>query len=496
MTVRSSNPVLVVGPILLFRGEQAGRWRVSALFVLAGEAEPFDLEVEGIGLPVPPRHLTTSHNFHIWRFDFAVPLADKGQRLAYRFVDQGDGPDGSQWGFSVPGRTERPRLAYVSGGGADDEDRLGFVEPGNRLERWRNLAETLPERPAHILLLGGGQVEVDGVWQASPTLAAWATHTPDLRQTMPFTRVMADQTMDYYFKLYCRTFSQPEIAAVLAEIPAVMMWDDRDIFSGWGSLEATDQSCQVVRGLQAVAKRHFSMFQLGTMLREPAESVWGARQGTFSQGLRYEDLGILALDLRSDRNPTRVLSEATWAELPVWLRRFAGCRNLLVMSGAPLIFPEPGGVDRILSRCGIGSLLNSNPDDRWSSPGHVEEAERLLRVISDFGLTNRCRITFLSGKEGLGAAGTVRDRKGIWQMVAGEMVQPPPSGWRTRVLEWLSGASETLPNGLTVDLRSFAETGHRLLRSRSWLELEFDHRSRVQARWHTDRSPTSVRVAT
>ena len=46
----------LVGPILHFRGVQGDRWRVSALFVLNGAAEPPDMAVDGVMLPVPPRH--------------------------------------------------------------------------------------------------------------------------------------------------------------------------------------------------------------------------------------------------------------------------------------------------------------------------------------------------------------------------------------------------------------------------------------------------------
>ena len=49
----------VIGPILHFRGVQGERWRVSALFVLNGAAEPPDMKADGVMLPIPPRHVAT-----------------------------------------------------------------------------------------------------------------------------------------------------------------------------------------------------------------------------------------------------------------------------------------------------------------------------------------------------------------------------------------------------------------------------------------------------
>src|SRR3954467_2328102 len=98
----------VIGPILHFRGVQGERWRVSALFVLNGAAEPPDMAVDGVMLPVPPRHVATRGTRHVWRWEFAVPRAAEDTRAAYGFRD------GERWYMTVPSRSALPRIAYTA----------------------------------------------------------------------------------------------------------------------------------------------------------------------------------------------------------------------------------------------------------------------------------------------------------------------------------------------------------------------------------------------
>ena len=109
MAPRRAEPSILLGPILYFRGEQRDRWWLSALFVLDGEVEPDDLRVDGVTLPVPPRHLTVWRRRHVWRFDFAVPRGMRDTDVTYGF------PDGPRWNVVIPGRHSFPRIAILYG---------------------------------------------------------------------------------------------------------------------------------------------------------------------------------------------------------------------------------------------------------------------------------------------------------------------------------------------------------------------------------------------
>ena len=49
---------------------------------------------------------------------------------------------------------------------------------------------------------------------------------------------------------------------MLATIPSIMMWDDHDIFDGWGSYPEDLQTCDVYPEIYKAAVRHFRLFQL------------------------------------------------------------------------------------------------------------------------------------------------------------------------------------------------------------------------------------------
>ncbi len=47
---------------------------------------------------------------------------------------------------------------------------------------------------------------------------------------------MREAAEDHCFQGYLTLYARPEIAHLAARVPSVMMWDDHDIFDGWGSL--------------------------------------------------------------------------------------------------------------------------------------------------------------------------------------------------------------------------------------------------------------------
>lgn len=52
----------------------------------------------------------------------------------------------------------------------------------------------------------------------------------------------------YYFSHYVKHWSEPMFSDALATIPQIMIWDDHDIFDGWGSYPAVLQQCPVFQG--------------------------------------------------------------------------------------------------------------------------------------------------------------------------------------------------------------------------------------------------------
>ncbi|WP_051341483.1 alkaline phosphatase family protein [Azospirillum halopraeferens] len=475
------EPKVILGPVLYFRGEQGDRWRLSALFVLEGEAEPDDLTVESVSLPVPPRHLASWRGRHLWRFDFAVPRAAGDEAVAYGFAE------GERWRVIVPGLESPLRVAFTSCNGAEDPatlDRHGTA----RNALWADLLERHGSGPFHLLIQGGDQLYADRVWHDRPALAEWRRRPPT-RLAEPFSAAMAEQAMDHYFDLYLDTWGQPEVAAALARIPSVMMWDDHDIYDGWGSLPTEELAAPVARGVFMVARRCFALFQLGAAPEALPDCVWGQETGAFTQGFVVGDVGILAPDLRSERTPDRVMAPRSRKALPGWLDRFAACRHLLLVSSVPLLFTDTGGVERLLAALPGRHRYADDLRDQWRSPAHAAEWRRLLETLTAFSLRTGCRITAVSGEIHLGALAVLSGPVEIHQLIASGIVHPPPSRLYAAALDRLARRRERPVAGFTLEMPPFAETGRRLIRARNWLALAFESRGGLRAQWHTEESP-------
>ncbi len=483
MARNRGEPTIILGPILYFRGEQGDRWWLSALFVLEGEAEPDDLRVDGVTLPVPPRHLLLWRRRHVWRFDFAVPRGTRDADVAYGF------PDGPSWTVTVPGRRALPRLAYVSCNGVEDESRLARL-PAPRNALWMDLLARHESEPFHLLLQGGDQLYADGLWRDCPLLAAWKRRTDRGRFGQTFTPAMAEEAMAFYFDLYLRVWGQPEVAAVLARLPSVMMWDDHDIFDGWGSHSEEEMHSQVWRGAFMAARRHFSLFQIGALAEALPECVWGAPRATFTQGFRLGEVGLLALDMRSERTPRRVLSERSWSLLPDWLERFNGCRHLVLMSSVPLLFPDTSGLERAVERLPGRIGIEDDLRDQWRSHAHADEWRRLIELLAAFSRRTGCRITAVSGEIHAGGRGLLRGGGvEMWQLIASGIVHPPPHPLTAAGLEWLARRKETPFDGYSFEMPPFPESGQRIIRQRNWLSLVFDGKGQLHARWTAEGTP-------
>jgi len=479
----------MVGPILFFRGQRETQWEVSALVVTDGKVTPADLAFEGVAPAVSPRHLSSWRNHHVWRYDFALPQAERDRFVVYGF------PGAPGWTIAVPGRASALRLAFAANNGAGDEAALAHWS-GGRNGCWHSLAEQHRRQPFHLLILGGNQVYADGLWESCPAIAHLATLSQAQRLERPFSRAMAEQASEFFFRLYEYTWSQSETAAVLASVPSIMLWDDRDIVAGWGSHDDAVQQSPVFRGIGQIARRACGLFQLGTTAVDPDESQWGAVVNTVTQGFVVGETGILALDLRSERTATRVLSDASWSALPHWLERFHGCRHLLLVAGVPVLFPDFGWIERIARHLPILSQFQDQFRDHWRSPAHLAEWRHLIRLLHEFSVRRRCRVTLLSGKMNLGGQAVLRGSGEIWQLMAPGIVHPPLSGFAATCLERLADVpTETVADALALSFPPFPETSRRFIHSRGWVELGFDRHRHLKVCWHAEEAPNHYHAA-
>ncbi|HYC02869.1 MAG TPA: alkaline phosphatase D family protein [Azospirillaceae bacterium] len=487
---RRRPPTLRLGPILYARGVQGDRWRVSACILVEGEEEPPDMVADGVRLDVPPRFLQewpatpARPRLSWWRYDFAVPRGAQDVRVGYGLKDEAE-----RWYFQVPGTALRPRIAFVSCGGCENEAEI--AEKGlSRNARWAHLLGRHRAEPFHLMLMGGDQVYADGLWRI-PWLKRWKELPPARQAEETPPPELAAELDDHFLDTYRHGFGQAETAAMLASAPIVAMWDDHDIIDGWGSHPDRVQDSATFATLYEAARKAFRLFQLAAA-DEPPETVWGP-PGTHTQGLIVNGVGILAPDLRAERRSDRVLSAESWAQMAEWLVRFHGCRHLLLMSSVPVVMPAFGLTERLVNWWPGEQAIEDDLRDQWRSIYHQEEWRDLVRHLAVFARAARCRVTVLSGEIHMGGVGVIRGRDfEMWQLISSGIVHPAPHGFAVDLLERAMRGREELFDGMSLEMPPHPATGKTLIRSRNWLSLVLEEDGTMRADWWPETGPAPL----
>ncbi|MFQ5677475.1 MAG: alkaline phosphatase D family protein, partial [bacterium] len=472
---------IAMGPILGFRGLQDGQWHVCALIVTTGDETP---SLSSGGASTAAKLLHTFAGKKVWRFDWAVNQTEKEQPVDYSIDD-------STWKFVVPPAQDdaRLRIAYASCNGFMHGKDAKKVEDKNRL--WKVMAEQHHDRPYHLLLMGGDQVYADPMWEAVPTLKKWADRSGKGRWKAKFTKDMSRQLERFYMNLYCSRWSQPEQARMFARIPSLMMWDDHDIFDGWGSYPKAWQESPVYQGIFAQGSKYFSLLQLQARPDDLPDGVFKKQLG-FSYGYQVGDVAILALDTRCERTQKIIMGPEAWDKVYAWLDGLTGCKHLLVMASIPVVYPDFGLLEKALAFLPGQQSLEDDLKDHWRSKTHKAERLRLIHRLLAFSEEKRCRVSILSGDVHVAALGVIESNRGsgvrsnahvINQLVSSAIVNVPPPAAVVWFYEKIGDTVEKVDRGITAQLLTFPATDHRFIGERNYLSLSLDDKRRIWADW-------------
>lgn len=481
----------VLGPILKFLGiNPAGEWCVSALVVHdAGDPAP-QAQADGGGLVAASQiHAwpasTPSHR--VWRMDFALPMSGSARLVGIAINGQQTAR------CSVPARGADPKIAYASCNGFSDPKLMKGVHDKNAL--WSRLAKLHEAAPYQILMLGGDQVYTDSMWEVVPELKAWCALSMRERIASPFDAAMARAVEGFYFKLYLERWSQPEPARCLASIPSMMMWDDHDIFDGWGSYPAELQACPVYQGIFAAARRHFSVFQMFSADGSVPPATLPGQPG-FSYAKQVGTTAMLALDMRSERSLDQVLSLTSWKAAYDWLDALdaQSVRHLLVMSSIPVVHPDFDTLEQFLGILPGQQELEDDLRDHWTCRAHGQERLRLIQRLLAFAASKLCRVTLLSGDVHVAAIGVIESDRDtapmnarvINQLTSSGIVHPAPPGMVLYFLESVADKVEQVDRGITARMYEFPATRHRFIGARNFLSIEPDDKYRLWANWYVE----------
>jgi hypothetical protein len=483
---------VVVGPLLGF--ERGDFYTVCIL--TDGLAGTPTLEVGGKKIPFAPLELVGSAQF--WRAEFQPGIASGATGISLKYLIRA--ADGSLlsdqagragWTFYVPGATEPARVAYASCNGFSSAALLRDTSEPYAL--WQKMADAHLEKPFALLLMGGDQLYADSVWSAKPGTAieAWTQKNYDDQNKAVASAKMIKEFTDFYDGLYPNGWKNPTMALMLATIPSVMMWDDHDIFDGWGSYPDERQNCDVYQQLFVQAERTFKLFQLRGA--KSNRSRLNAAAKHYSLGFKFRDFHILALDNRAERTYTQIMSEQNWSDAKAWLNSLAGepVKNLLVMVGVPAIYRSFATVEAVYDTTPWHEELEDDIHDHWSAKPHHDERIRLVMVLLNFlenrKATDKTKGVLLSGDVHVGALGQVwneRRQVGLTQVISTGIVHPPPSAmaW-VGITATTSDTPEGIDDGDTVPEMLTPAGGPRYLRTRNFATLNVGTDNKIWVNW-------------
>ena len=480
----------IMGPVLGFRGVTNEMWNISILIVYADtDPTPQCTLTEADGHISPPTVLLQEMGKVVYRFDISIQQRDAERTIGYSFGE-------NRWQFTVPAIGDNARLnfAYASCNGFSDPRVIRKIADKN--ERWRHMLSKHREAPFHLLLMGGDQVYADALWEMVATVREWNELPGNDRWQRQFTKKMRLGVEKFYLDLYCDRWAQAGPAEVLACIPTIMMWDDHDIFDGWGSHYPNQNSSPVYQGIYSVARKYFEVFQLQCSAEETHPTALDTHGANLSMGYSFGDLAIVCLDLRSERTPDQVMRPASWNQVFDWMEAQKNKKHLLVMSSIPVVHLDFSLVESALGIFPGQQELEDDLRDHWLSRAHKQERLRLIHRLFSYSRMHRSRVSILSGDVHVAALGVLRNTRAedgygessINQLTSSAIVHPGPPPILMYMYDLMSRDPIVVDTGITAELVKLPAANHRFVPARNWLALEIEANSkrRLWANWHVE----------
>lgn len=438
----------------------------------------------------------------LWRAEWKAPEKPPVERMVGYSVEvdserlrQASGVD--SWQFHVPAAGKPLRFVYGSCNGFSSKKLMASTS--NPHAMWERLVEDHRCEPLSLLVLGGDQIYADSLWE-QPWLEDFAALKDNEMVCAPVTAELDAALDGFYESLYLRQWGVGPVAAMLASVPSLMMWDDHDIFDGWGSHPEALQKSPVYQRIYMAALRAFRLFQLrGNLARGFLEP--GAPHHAYAVHLAGES--FLMLDHRSERSSAIIMSASQWSSFKKWIASFDGPR-LFVQSAVPVVYRTFSCLERLLHSTERREEVEDDLNDHWSAREHQKERLRFIHTLLERqrelrprdGSAYHPRWILLSGDVHVGCMGSVWEVAqdlGLYQVVSSGIVHPPPTP-----LQWLgilavSGdGEERLGNGdLQTEIHPIAGARAKFLRTRNYARLELEAEG-VWVNWRCENEGETV----
>ncbi|MCX7337900.1 MAG: hypothetical protein NTX76_01275 [Alphaproteobacteria bacterium] len=423
------NSAISMGPILKFvnRDTSDKTWNVSALIASkTGRALPRLLDMKG--REVEKKLVTAFDDISVWRYLLKFPLlTEVSYRGAYTVISDTQ----TSYSVNIPALTENPKILYHACNGHMNQ--ADYDVTGGIKDFWKNVVDKGDD--AHIQFGGGDQGYFDAVFTMPSIADGFLKFKDDHEQlvTVPFTDTMRHEVTEYYKQRYMNHFNELYFKDYLASHPSLFMWDDHDIFNGWGSYSDAIHNSPVMQGIFKIAQRFFLLFQQHTTAEESSGlGYFGKSSYSFIKNLGKT--AILAVDNRSERNKKETLSTESWdMAFKEAASLGADCKHLFVMLGLPVAFPKEGKIQKVIElfepdqkskvlngilhvakdRLGLSTPLGTtlfadDIGDGWNNQWHLAERNYVIQTLQRIAESRGLRVTFMSGDTHTPSAGFFR----------------------------------------------------------------------------------------
>lgn len=473
-----------LGPIISFRGVFEGSARYRVLYVIRGAGVVPKLNFGGSELDGVILHTQGVVNFYC--FILNIPLGPDESTVKYGLVG------GQEFEFAVPPLDQLPRVAFCSCNGFSSAKEINKVRHKNNL--WRNSEPTIfshkgvidvhSEKRFHLLLMGGDQIYADSIWDEIPEFKAWKDLSFEDRITFQVSTDLEMKIDNFYLSLYLERWSQPELKEIFSSTPTMMMWDDHDIFDGWGSHPKRLQESPLFRSAYYFAKKYFGLFQQQVKPGVLAENSISSHD--FSFFAKFNGLAILGLDQRSNRSIDQVIHRRTYDMIKTHLAAIPvrDASHLFVMSSIPIAHPDMSWLDGFAS-----ALLPEQHEDKfelmddlrdhWNSSEHRGERLRLVHNLFRYSAEKKMRVTILSGDVHVAALGVIKNSRvasgtnadRINQITSSGIVHPGPPRMMGFVYDMLSKGSQELDREILAQMLPIPGSSTKFILQRNWVSI-------------------------
>ncbi|MFO1371319.1 MAG: alkaline phosphatase D family protein [Candidatus Competibacteraceae bacterium] len=479
---------MLLGPILGYEGHDlytvcflSDKSTISASLKIAGQMLPFT-------------QIANTPNGIFWRAEISIPTDTAGNYRTYEIESQGaalqDKFGRANWKFYIPGTTESAKIVYTTCNGfSSTKLARDTAEP---YILWQRMKEEHEKKPIALLLMGGDQIYADQLWESrlAPTINKWS-HFSRSEQIKYSVGPQIQKELDaFYEQIYINDWGiDTNMSLMLASIPSIMMWDDHDIFDGWGSYPANLQDCPVYQTIYQFAKKYFELFQIRSNLNKTLLSNAGRY---YSWGVRFREYLILGLDNRAERTQQQIMGEQQWLDIKAWLGTQQQVENFLVMTGLPLAYRNFADTDTLLQATPWQEEIEDDVHDHWTAKAHQGERMKLIKNLLDFTQAKSCKTVILSGDVHIGSLGIIKDNAQeleMTQVVSSAIVHPAPTFFEWQGIKLsTSEDQQSLGKGdITAEIIApFGSDKYILCRNYSTLEKGSDRK--IWVNWICERN--------